>query len=285
MSFLPKVSIQIPTYNQSETIGLAVQSCLNQTYNNIEINIADDGGSDSTELVLEPFLKDPRVRYFKNKTNIGRVANYRKALFEYATGQWVLNLDGDDYFINNNFIEQAIKDIENAKNDVLFYLGSMKFGSIDNFYFSYPKIASRIKEIKANEYYKKYYEYNHFAHFGFLAQKKYLIQQNLTYSVNISSTDMISFINAAVKYPHLSVILSKDLAAFWVWNGNNYSQNLKFIDLKKNYLALINFNLKLVSDVGVFSVLNWCFWFSFYTWAPYFKHSCIRYGKKILNFK
>lgn len=283
MTFLPKVSIQIPTYNQQGTIAAAIESCLRQTYSNIEINIADDGGDDRTSDVVKPFLKDSRVRYFRNEINIGRVANYRKALLEYATGEWVLNLDGDDYFINDYFIEQAIRDIENSGNDVLFYLGSMKFGTIEKPYFNYPNIESRILEIKAIDYYRDYYKYNHFAHFGFLTARKYLIIEPLTYSVNISSTDMITFINACIRNPDKGVILSRDLAAFWVWHGNNFSQSLKFKDLKRNYLKLISFNFKLIKDAGVFPVMKWCFWFSFYTWAPYTKHRLLGFWKRVFS--
>ena len=118
----PKVSIQIPTYNQKVFIVKAIESCLMQDYENLEINIADDNSTDNSYMVIEPFLKDARVNYYKNNQNIGRVKNYRKALYEYATGEWVINLDGDDYFTDSGFVSKAIEDITKDGNEhVLVY--------------------------------------------------------------------------------------------------------------------------------------------------------------------
>lgn len=106
----PLVSIMIPTYNQPDFLPEAVDSALAQTYPNLEIIIADDRSTDEAcRDVLAAYADTPRVRVYRNETNLGRVANYQKTLYERARGEWVLNLDGDDYFVDPTFIEQAVR--------------------------------------------------------------------------------------------------------------------------------------------------------------------------------
>ncbi len=121
MNKLELVSIMIPTFNQENYIGRAIESAMAQTYSNLEIVISDDASTDQTEGIVNTYLNDPRVKYFRQEKNIGRVNNYRKNLYEQVTGQWVLNLDGDDYLLNNNYISEAMKALDNfdAKDTVL----------------------------------------------------------------------------------------------------------------------------------------------------------------------
>ncbi|MBK8785156.1 MAG: glycosyltransferase family 2 protein [Chitinophagaceae bacterium] len=102
------VTIAIPTYNNERYIADAIRSAMAQDYVNLEILIVDDASQDNTEQIVTPFCKDPRVYYFKNEKNIGRVANYHKALYQLAKGEWYLNLDGDDYLTDPSFISKAI---------------------------------------------------------------------------------------------------------------------------------------------------------------------------------
>jgi len=108
---LPKVSVMIPTFNQERLIARSVESALRQDYRNLEIIVADDCSSDNTTDVIKQYLADDRLVYFKNETNIGRVANYRKTLYERVSGVWALNLDGDDYFYASDAISFMVAEI------------------------------------------------------------------------------------------------------------------------------------------------------------------------------
>ena len=61
----PLISIGIPTFNQSIFLREAIQSVLNQTYQNFEILIIDDCSTDDTRDIVENFI-DPRITYIKN---------------------------------------------------------------------------------------------------------------------------------------------------------------------------------------------------------------------------
>lgn len=104
-----KVSINIPTYNQEQYILQCVNSVLNQSYVNLEINISDDSNTNKTKEVLKDLLNHPQVNYYKNEPSLGRVKNYNKLLYTYSTGDLALNLDGDDYLSDTNFIKDAVE--------------------------------------------------------------------------------------------------------------------------------------------------------------------------------
>ena len=116
--FKPKVTIMIPTFNQAAFIGEAIDSALAQTYSNLEIIVGDDASTDATPQILAK-INDSRLKYVRNNNNIGRVANYRNLLFNHANGDYVVNLDGDDYYTDPEFVMQAIKLISNGKNVVM----------------------------------------------------------------------------------------------------------------------------------------------------------------------
>lgn len=94
--FNPLVSVIIPTYNRAHTLGRALQSVLNQTYNNYEIIVIDDGSTDDTLLTLTDF---PSVQYIK-QDNRG-VSAARNVGIEQANGEWIALLDSDDEWIPN----------------------------------------------------------------------------------------------------------------------------------------------------------------------------------------
>ena len=113
----PKVSIMIPTFNQEKFIAKAIESALMQDYPNLEIIVSDDCSTDSTPRVVKGYLADNRLRYYKNEKNLGRIGNYRKTLYERVTGEWTLNLDGDDYLYENSVISCMASRLLAYKNE------------------------------------------------------------------------------------------------------------------------------------------------------------------------
>lgn len=104
---LPKVTIMIPTFDQAGVVLDAVDSALAQDYPNLEVVVADDASPDNTAQIIAQ-RSDPRLRYHRNAENLGRVANYRNTLYNLASGDWVVNLDGDDRYTDPRFISAAM---------------------------------------------------------------------------------------------------------------------------------------------------------------------------------
>lgn len=94
-----KVSVIMPAYNTEKYIAKAIESCLAQTLDNIELIIVDDASTDRTVEIANSFL-DPRIKIFINKKNLGASGSRNRALKE-AQGEWVAVLDSDDWYAPN----------------------------------------------------------------------------------------------------------------------------------------------------------------------------------------
>ncbi|GAB4370555.1 MAG: hypothetical protein Kow00121_11360 [Elainellaceae cyanobacterium] len=92
---MPKVSVIIPAFNGDRFIAKAVESVFNQTYQDYEIIVIDDGSTDQTQQVLEPYFD--RIQYVY-QTNQG-VATARNQGLALAQGEFVAFLDQDDVWL------------------------------------------------------------------------------------------------------------------------------------------------------------------------------------------
>jgi len=106
----PLVSIVIPCYNAARWIGEAIESCINQTYPNIEVIVVDDGSSDGSRDVIlgyaERFKEKMRTFNQENKgSNAARNAGIRA-----SQGFYLLFLDGDDLLLPDA-VENLIQSI------------------------------------------------------------------------------------------------------------------------------------------------------------------------------
>lgn len=88
------VSIIIPAYNAEEYIDRCIESCLSQSYKDIEIIVVDDGSKDQTVNICEKY-KDSRLKIIEKK-NEG-VSRTRNVGISHAKGELILFLDADDF--------------------------------------------------------------------------------------------------------------------------------------------------------------------------------------------
>lgn len=105
---LPLVTIMIPTYGQAGIVTAAIDSALAQDYPALEVVVVDDASPDGTPEVVSRYVGDPRVRAVRHDRNKGRVATYRCTLRNHARGEFVLNLDGDDWLCDPTYISAAV---------------------------------------------------------------------------------------------------------------------------------------------------------------------------------
>ncbi|VAV83415.1 hypothetical protein MNBD_DELTA01-505 [hydrothermal vent metagenome] len=88
------VSVIIPTYNRAGYLIEAIESVLNQTYNDIEIIVVDDGSSDDTQEKLKPYKDKIEYVYIEN----GGPARARNVGMQMARGKYIAFLDSDDLY-------------------------------------------------------------------------------------------------------------------------------------------------------------------------------------------
>lgn len=91
----PLVSIVIPAFNRAPIIAAAVESCLSQSYQPIELLIVDDASDDDLASALNPWRDDPRVQLLRHQQNQG-VSAARNTGVQAASGAYVAFLDSDD---------------------------------------------------------------------------------------------------------------------------------------------------------------------------------------------
>lgn len=101
---MPEVSIIIPVYNNEQYIEKCIQSVLNQTFENFEVIVINDGSTDKSGEILEKLNReDSRIILIEQKNQGVAVARNRG--MNKATGKYITFVDGDDY-LKNNYIEK-----------------------------------------------------------------------------------------------------------------------------------------------------------------------------------
>lgn len=87
----------MPTYNSEKTIENSIKSVIDQTYQNIELIIVNDGSTDNTEKIINKMIStDERIIYIYKKN--GGVSSARNVGLDYATGNYISFIDSDDYY-------------------------------------------------------------------------------------------------------------------------------------------------------------------------------------------
>lgn len=95
----PLISVVIPAYNHERYIEDAIRSAIDQTYENLELIIIDDGSTDGTWNVIRGMKEECQRRFsridFSTQTNCGTCITYNR-LFEKAAGEYIYIINSDD---------------------------------------------------------------------------------------------------------------------------------------------------------------------------------------------
>ena len=115
----PKFSVIIPAYSSEKYIKRAVRSAQNQNFYDIEIIVIDDFSTDNTVKILEEMEKeDPRIKIIKNHKNSGML--YSRSLGALLSkGLYILPMDSDDIFLNNDTFSYLNQEIDKLNVDII----------------------------------------------------------------------------------------------------------------------------------------------------------------------
>jgi len=114
------VSIGMPVYNGENYIREALESLLNQDYDNFEIVISDNASEDSTSTICENYCgKDRRIKYFKNSKNLGPELNFQRVL-DLSVGEYFMWASHDDIW-SSNYVSTLVEALKLNKSCVLAY--------------------------------------------------------------------------------------------------------------------------------------------------------------------
>lgn len=139
------ITISIPTYNRCGTLTDAITSALYQDYENIDVVVCDNCSDDKTEEIVRLF-EDKRLRYYRQKTNVGIVENWITAL-SLVRGEYFLMLSDDDILLPNA-VSSLLYTLLNCKiphNEIAFVYGEVAINKISPLLDSIAKQAPTLE--------------------------------------------------------------------------------------------------------------------------------------------
>ena len=120
-------SIIVPVYNVEEYLNCCIKSVVTQTYTNFELLLIDDGATDRSGEICDAWAKvDKRVKTL-HKAN-GGPSSARNAGIKMATGDYILFLDSDDYWLSTNILQEIAERVQLTQPDVLVLNLQKDFG-------------------------------------------------------------------------------------------------------------------------------------------------------------
>lgn len=183
-----KYSIIIPIYKVEKYLRNCINSVLNQTFKNYEIILVDDGSPDSCGAICDEFSNKYSFIKTIHKKN-GGLSDARNVGLQNATGEYVIFLDSDDFWIDNEFLNNNLKKLDGKDliifNSIKYYSdnkkGSSRFQITDEF--ETLSRQERMNYIIQNNIYKA-------CAWDKIIKRSLLINNEITFPVGKLSEDM-----------------------------------------------------------------------------------------------
>jgi glycosyltransferase involved in cell wall biosynthesis len=105
MNQQPLISVILPAYNSEDYIVEALESIINQTYDNLEIIVINDGSTDRTVEKIKS-LNDDRINLITNEVNLGLIKTLNKGIL-LSSGKYIARMDADDIAMSSRLEKQA----------------------------------------------------------------------------------------------------------------------------------------------------------------------------------
>lgn len=226
----PLVSVVIPCYNQAHYLAESIESVLNQSYNNAEIIVIDDGSKDHTGEVAQQY---PKVRYIK-QVNQGLSASRNNGLRE-STGDLVMFLDSDDRFLPGAF-EHSLASFK-KQPEIAYTYGGYVFIQADG-----SPMGNPIRPKDHTDHFLELLQKNIIGMVATVAfRRDVLLEFNGFNRALAACEDYDLYLRIARKY---SVVYTSELIAEYRQHGSNMSGNpslmlkyvLKVLHGQKSYI-------------------------------------------------
>jgi len=163
----PKISIIMAVYNGEKYLELAIDSVLQQSFINYEFIIVDDCSTDTTADIISSY-RDSRIKYIKNKVNLGQTPSLNIGLF-LARGEYISRIDADDIYLPRK-LETQINFMEKNKSVVVCGTNGLKIDDKGKIIGNY-KVPKKSKDICFNIFYC-----SPFIHVSVIMRKEIIIQ-------------------------------------------------------------------------------------------------------------
>lgn len=239
-----KFSIIVPVYNVEDYVEKCLESIYNQSYQNYEVIIVDDGSPDNSAKIIKKFIKGKtNFKYYKKEN--GGLSDARNYGLQYCTGDYLLFIDSDDY-ISDDLLLELNKEIEKNNLDIIKYNlkfiyknGNTRIMKKDHFYNNHPNEA--LAKLLEDELFEPAWLYCYKTKFWFKYNFKYTKGR---YHEDFGLTPLIlqeAETISSIDYVGYNYIIREGS----IMNSNNPEKNLqKFNDcfnyFKENKSKIIN---------------------------------------------
>ena len=262
----PKISVLMPVYNCEKFLEKAIDSVLNQTFDNFEYIIINDGSTDNTLNIIKSY-KDSRIKLIDNPQNLGISHSLNKGML-CARGRYLARQDSDDISDEDRFkfqLEYLINNNVDLVDTSIIYIDED-----DKFIRDYAKRLYNPEETLSHLF---FYEINHET----IMCKRSLIEKNKTQYYDRPAEDYCLFTRLAkkgMKSGHIEKPLVQVREREDSLCGSNWENIKKDVDLmrigllgdiglkpsdydKKIHIALIDQDLSILSKYKFDDVLRW----------------------------
>ena len=260
-----KISIIVPVFNVEKYLERCINSIINQSFNDFEIILIDDGSNDKSGLICDKYAeKDKRIKVI-HKENRG-ISSARNCGIDESTGKYILFVDSDDW-IEENELEIINSIISEKEYDLIYFGYSMDF--IDEN--KSIKIKCKNKEYSSNKEFLLDYEYfrgNYL--FGYVWNKVFnanIIKKNniyfesdvfpedlfFTFEVIKNCNSIKSMDYSLYHYVHRKgITLSKKKRDNYQTTNNIYIKTVEFLNYTKSY----NNNSEYIESTHIEDLIN-----------------------------
>lgn len=221
----PTFSVIMPTFNRCYVLWRAINSVLNQTYPHFELIIIDDASTDDTEKQVKLFT-DPRIKYFKLKTNKGPSGARNFGLTK-SIGKYIAYLDSDNEW-HKDYLETIFKAFQNHKNkQIVFTKKNYRLNIINE---KGGKETIRDEFTNHNKYFdlKRLWQRRIIIDVNTMCHKKSVLKKVGTWDENLDFwEDWEWTLRASKFYPNGFMYLNRSLV--------DYEQTLDFTEKEKHF--------------------------------------------------
>lgn len=230
----PKFSIIMPAYNVQSYIATALDSLVNQTYNNFELIVINDCSTDNTMHIVNQYKNQYKfIKVYNHGVNLGLSASRNTGL-QYATGEFVMFVDSDDW-LPTYALKRLFNHIAKYNTDLIL---------IDYFkYYNPQKCLQQHKDLNPNKIYSTH------------TDKKIILQQGgvtawqKVYKNSFLQQHKLKFINNIVyedvPYHWVAILLSSSISYL---PSALYYYRKRSGSIMQSKVSGLNFNSCLVVD-------------------------------------
>ncbi len=257
---MAKVSIIVTVYNIEAYIDKCLDSITNQTFDDIEIIVINDGSTDNSRKIIENFsTKDSRFICL-NKKNEG-VAYAREVGLQHASGDYVLHIDGDDY-LEPDAIEIAYSSIKSSNADLCVFHFWFRYDDRSEHSNLYPK--DQYSNIELLEHIWKGYGY--YAPWTYICKrelyKKVHFDRYLTFGEDAYMTSQLIYFSKSITIinskPILNYIIRPESFSHKTLSKKTVEGMEKYPDMIKNFMIDKPEYEKLKESIEAIKIISFC---------------------------